>query len=67
MERTQGDETIRKTEIMLDHLDNGPEWLEEIEPEVFSMLIDRLILTEDRQVRIRLINGMEVTEIIEGR
>ena len=67
MERTQGDETIRKTEIMLDHLENGPEWLEEIEPEVFSMLIDRLILTEDRQVRIRLINGMEVTEIIEGR
>ena len=29
------------------------------------MLIDRLALTADRQVKIRLINGLEVTEPIE--
>lgn len=65
MERTRGDETIRKTETMLDYLEDGPEWLEEIEPELFEMLIDRLALTADRQVKIRLINGMEVTEHLE--
>lgn len=65
MERTRGDETIRKTEIMLAYLEDGPEWLEEIEPELFEMLIDRLALTSDRQVKIRLINGLEVTEPIE--
>lgn len=66
MERTRGDETIRKTETMLDYLEDGPEWLEEIEPELFEMLIDRLMLTADRQVKIRLINGLEVIEPLEG-
>ena len=65
MERTRGDETIRKTEVMLDYLEDCPEWPEEIEPELFEMLIDRLALTSDRQVKIRLINGLEVTEPIE--
>ena len=65
MERTRGDETIRKTETMLDYLEDGPEWLEEMERELFEMLIDRLTLTADRQVKIRLINGLEVTEPIE--
>lgn len=65
MERTRGDETIRKTEVMLDYLEDGPEWLDEIEPDLFEMLIDRVALMADRQVKIRLINGMEVTEHLE--
>ena len=65
MERTRGDETIRKTETMLDYLEDGPEWLDEIEPELFENLIDRIFLTANRQVRIRLINGLEVTEPLE--
>ncbi|MBQ9616312.1 MAG: recombinase family protein, partial [Selenomonadaceae bacterium] len=62
MERTRGDETIRKTETMLEYLEDGPEWLDEIEPELFEMLIDRLSITADGQVKIRLINGLELTE-----
>ena len=65
LERTSGDETIRKTEVMLDYLDDGPEWLEEIEPELFEMLINRILLTADGQVRILLINGLELVEPIE--
>lgn len=65
MERTRGDETIRKTEAMLDYLEDGQEWLDEIEPELFENLIDRVFLTADRQVKIRLINGLEVTEPLE--
>ena len=66
MERICGDETIRKTETMLDYLEDGPEWLEEIEPELFDNLIDRLALTADGAVKIRLINGLELTERLEA-
>ena len=65
MERTHEDETIRKTEALLDYLEDGPEWLDEIEPEMFENLIDRIFLTADRQIKIRLINGLEVTEPLE--
>lgn len=65
MERTHEDETIRKTEAMLDYLEDGPEWLDEIEAELFEKLIDRIFLTADRQIKIRLINGLEVTETLE--
>ena len=64
VERTNGDETIRQTEIMLEYLENGSEWLEDIEDTLFKALIDRLYLA-DGEVKIRLINGMEVTERIE--
>lgn len=66
MERTRGDDTVRKSETMLDYLEDSPEWLEEIKPELFEMLIDRLLLTADRKIKIRLINGLEVTETLEG-
>ena len=62
VERTHGDETIRKTEAMLDYLEDAPEWLDEITPELFGTLIDRIFLTADRQVKIRLVNGLEVAE-----
>lgn len=65
MERTHEDETIRKTEAMLDYLEDGPEWLDEIEAELFENLIDRIFLTAGRQIKIRLINGLEVTETLE--
>ena len=65
MERAHGDETIRKTETMLDYLEDAPEWLDEIEPELFDNLIDRLMLTADGAVKIRLINGLELSECIK--
>lgn len=65
MERTRGDETIRQTEVVLDYLEEGPEWLDEVTPEVFEMLINRLSLAVDGNIRIRLINGLEITERLE--
>ena len=65
MERTRGDDTIRQTEVVLDYLEDGPEWLDEVTPEVFEMLISRLALTTDGKINIRLINGLEVTERLE--
>ena len=65
MEQTKGDETIRQTEAMLDYLEDAPAWLEEIGPDLFETLVDRLALTADGQVKIRLLNGLELVEPLE--
>ena len=67
MERSGGDQQIQQTEAMLEYLDDAPEWLEEITPELFEVLVDRLFLTADGKIKIRLLNGLEVTERVENR
>ena len=62
LDSTHEDEQIRQTEDMLEYLDSSPEWLETIAPELFTLLIDRIMLTADGSVRIRLLNGLEFTE-----
>ena len=62
LEKTGEDEQIRQTEEMLDYLENGDCWVDELDPFIFSVIIDRLFLTADGTIRIRLQNGLEVTE-----
>ena len=62
MEQTKGDETIRQTEAMLDYLDDAPAWMEEIGSELFETLVERLALTAGGQIKIRLLDGLELTE-----
>jgi hypothetical protein len=38
--------------------------MEELDSRIFTILIDRLFLTADGNVRIRLRNGLEVTETL---
>ena len=64
MEKTGEDEQIRKTEEMLEYLESGDGQLEELEPLIFTVLIERLFLTEDGSIRIRLQNGLEVEETL---
>ncbi len=64
LEKTGEDEQIRRTEEMLDHLENSDGWTEELDPLIFSVLIDRLYLTADGSIRIRLQNGLEVEETL---
>jgi hypothetical protein len=47
---------------MLDYLENSDCWMDELDPLIFSVMIDRLFLTADGTIRIRLQNGLEVTE-----
>lgn len=65
MEQTKGDETIRQTEAMLDYLDDAPAWLEEIGSELFETLVERLALMAGGQLKIRLLNGLELVEPLE--
>jgi len=62
LESTHEDKQIRQTEDMLEYLDSPSDWLETVEPDIFAMLIDRLLLTAEGTVKIRLLNGLEVTE-----
>jgi Site-specific recombinases, DNA invertase Pin homologs len=64
LEKTGEDMQIRRTEEMLDYLENGDDWIEELDPTIFSVLIDRLYLTADGSIRIRLQNGLEVEETL---
>lgn len=62
MEKTGEDEQICRTEEMLDYLDSGDSQMEELDSRIFTVLIERLFLTADGNIRIRLRNGLEVTE-----
>ena len=64
LEKTGEDEQICRTEEMLDYLDSGDSQMEELDSRIFTVLIDRLYLTADGNVRIRLRNGLEVTETL---
>ena len=57
---------IHETEEMLQYLENGPEWLQDITVDALDHLIDRILLAADNRVRIRMKNGLEVIEQLEG-
>ena len=61
MERTGEDEQIRKTEAILEYLDDTPEWPNTLSGEIFDQLIERVRLANDA-LQIVLRNGLEVTE-----
>ena len=62
METAEEDGQIQATEGMLDYLEESPEWLEDVDEDLFEYLIDRLVLVSAEEVKIRLLNGLELTE-----
>ena len=66
LEKTGEDEQIRRTEEMLDYLESCDGQIDGLDPLIFTVLIDRLRLTADGNVRIRLRNGLEVTETLNA-
>ena len=53
------------TREMIDSLENGPELLTEFDPDLFTDLIEQIIVDSKDRVRFRLRNGLELTENIE--
>ena len=66
LEKTGEDEQIRRTEEMLEYLESSNGQMDGLDPLIFTVLIDRLRLTADGNVRIRLRNGLEVTETLNA-
>ena len=63
--RAGEDDTIQRTEELLDILNGGPDWLDSFNEELFREMVERITVVDNETLRFRLINGMEVTEKIE--
>ena len=59
------DQTITRTQQLLNVLDDEPESLEAFDGELFGELIDKIIVDSNERLRFRLINGLELAENIE--
>ncbi|MDO4270793.1 MAG: recombinase family protein [Eubacteriales bacterium] len=62
---SEEDQTIRQTQVLLEVLETGPEFLEALDEELFSELVEKVIVESNECLRFRLINGLELTEPIE--
>ncbi|MBD5147710.1 MAG: recombinase family protein, partial [Oscillibacter sp.] len=58
-------QTITQTQELLDILDDGPEFLESFDGELFSEMVDKIIVESNERLRFRLLNGLELRENIE--
>ena len=63
--RAEEDHTIQRTQELMDVLKSGPDWLKAFDEELFSELIEKIVIEDNETLRFRLINGVEVTEPIE--
>lgn len=59
------DQTIKQTLAIMDALESGPDLLAEFDEELFSELVEKIIVEKDGRLRFHLINGLELTEQME--
>lgn len=59
------DQTIARTQQLLNVLDDAPEFLEAFDGELFGEPINKIIVDSNERLRFRLINGLELAENIE--
>ena len=62
---SEEDQTIWQTQLLLEVLEDGPEFLEAFDEELFSELVAKIIVENNECLRFRLANGLELTEPIE--
>ena len=63
--RSEEDHTIQQTQDLLDVLESGPDWLDAFDEQLFSDLIEKIVVINNEKLCFRLLNGLEVTEKIE--
>ena len=56
-----GDEQIQSTEAILDYLETA-QWQNEVTPDLFENLVERITVVSAEEVKFRLLNGLELTE-----
>ena len=59
------DDTIPKTQELLETLEALPNFLPAFDGDIFTALIEQVIADESDTIRFRLMNGLELTETIE--
>ena len=63
--RSEEDHTIQQTQDMLDVLESGPDRLDAFDEQLFSDLVEKIVVINNEKLCFRLLNGLEVTEKIE--
>lgn len=58
------DDTIAKTQDMVDLLDGGPDFIEKFSPELYQGLVDQIKVVDNDHFVIRLKNGLELPEVL---
>ena len=60
-----GDNTISQTRELMEILDDGPDFLDSFDAELFGELVETIIVESNERIRFRLKNGLELSETIE--
>lgn len=63
--QTDADTTLQDTQDILDILEDGPDLLETFDADIFSSLVEKIIVESNEKIRFRLRNGLELAETIE--
>lgn len=63
--RSEEDHTIQQTQDLLDVLESGPDRMDDFDEQLFSDLVEKIVVINNEKLCFRLLNGLEVTEKIE--
>ena len=62
---TDSDNLADRTRDLMDALEDGPDFLDSFDAELFDALVDKIIVDSNGRLRFRLKNGLELLEKIE--
>ena len=62
---TDSNDLADRTRDLMDALEDGPDFLDGFDAELFDALVDKIIVDSNERLRFRLKNGLELTEQIE--
>ena len=65
--RSEDDQTVQRTQELLDILEDGPDLLTTFDEALFSELVETITIQDNSIIRFRLINGLELPEHIERK
>lgn len=65
--RAEDDQTIQRTQELLDILEEGPDLLMTFDGALFSELVEKITIQNNSTAIFRLINGLELPEHFERR
>ena len=62
---TDSDDLADRTRDLMDTLEDGPDFLDGFDAELFDALVEKIIVDSNERLRFRLKNGLELLEQIE--
>ena len=62
---SENDDTLSKTQELLELLETMPEFLPDFDEDIFAALVDRITVSSNNTIRFQLINGLKLRQPIE--